>query len=674
MEGPAERKSKGGGGKRAAKRKPAAKASGAVASGPAKGAAPRRPAAKPGKAAARSRAAKPKPKAKPRSASKPVAGGHRKRRASERGAAAAAPKDPSRDLWFRFSTRVRAAGYWLREKGQWLAGRLGPARERAEAFWAARSTPERAGIAAAGALVLALALVRILPVPGVPCQVSVKECAPEQRSLGLVPADALMYAHLTLDRDSDQFERASEHFDRLPDLRTILTAEIPAGLSTPSGAPLDLASGVLPWAERDLAVMLLPGRRTEPSRALIAGVGDRDGAERFLAEAAPPGQPRRTELEGVEVSSYRGGLASAFVSDSLLFGDAAAVRGAVAAAEGDAPSLADEGRSSPLDELPEARFAEVYLSPAGMRRLLAGEPGAAEQLETFVDYGASEGMAAAAVAEQDGLEISLVSELDPKQLKRSPSFFSGLPAFEPSLAELAGERALAYVGAGEVGPTLAELLRRAGRGGVAGSLRGLFARLRREAGVDPLAELLPALGGQAALVAEPTDRVPYASLIVDDVDEDEAAEALAALQRPLLRAIGTSGGVQVRRFEESEVEGITVRSVQASPTVNLSYALFDGRLVVSTDPAGIAQVAGASGDSLADAEPFQLATDGLPESVSALVFLNLDELFAQVTRTDLVEDPFFANLSVLFDNATSLALAVEADDERISSQLFLAID
>ncbi len=77
---------------------------------------------------------------------------------------------------------------------------------------------------------------------------------------------------------------------------------------------------------------------------------------------------------------------------------------------------------------------------------------------------------------------------------------------------------------------------------------------------------------------------------------------------------------------------------------------------------------------LQDSEPFERATDGLPDEVSALVFLNLDELFGQVTRTDLVEDPFFANLSVLFENATSAALAVNADDEEIRSELFLALD
>ena len=64
-------------------------------------------------------------------------------------------------------------------------------------------------------------------------------------------------------------------------------------------------------------------------------------------------------------------------------------------------------------------------------------------------------------------------------------------------------------------------------------------------------------------MAEPTDAVPYASLIVDGVDEEEATEALARLQRPLLRAIGT-GGPQVPAFRSEEVDGVTVHSVRVS--------------------------------------------------------------------------------------------------------------
>ncbi len=539
-----------------------------------------------------------------------------------------------------------------------------------------RSIQSRVGICAGAALLLLLLLLRVVPVPGVPCQISVKECAPDEESFQFAPADALLYAHLTLDEGSDQFERSRELFDELSDLRTILAAELPAALPTPSGTQIDITRDVLPWAKRDLALSLLPGPGAGSLSAFVVGVDDQAGAEAFVAKVAPEGKPRRVEVGDQEMDVYAGGFAVALVGDTLVFGKEPAVRASVNAESGAAPRLEGTAEEQAVrDELPESRLAEVYLSRSGVQRLLAGRAGAATQLETFVDYGATDGVAAAAVAKDDGIELHLVSSLNPNLLKQNPSFFSELPTFEPTLTSEAGGRSIAYAGVGEVGPTLTELLERAAgggaAGGLAGSLRGLSERLQKEAGVDPLSELLPALSGQAALVAEPTDGVPFASLIIDGVDEDQAAQALAQLQRPLLRALGSGQG-RVPRFEETEVDGVPVRSVQASASVNLSYAVFDGKLVISTDPGGIAQV--RQGGGLDESQPFELATDDLPDEVSALVFLNLDELFGQVTRTDLVEDPFFANLSVLFENTTSVALAVNGDDEQIRSELFLAVD
>ncbi len=150
-------------------------------------------------------------------------------------------------------------------------------------------------------------------------------------------------------------------------------------------------------------------------------------------------------------------------------------------------------------------------------------------------------------------------------------------------------------------------------------------------------------------------------------------QALAKLQRPLLRALGTGGGPGAALRGAGDRRACPCARCRRPPTVNLSYAVFDDKLVISTDPAGVAQVLGRRRAARTPSRSSGRQTD-LPDEVSALVFLNLDELFGQVTRTDLVEDPFFANLSVLFENATSAALAVNGDDEEIRSELFLAVD
>jgi hypothetical protein len=588
----------------------------------------------------------------------------------------AAPKLPegTKDLRFRLVTRLRAIGYWLREKAQVVWRWLKQVAAAIAYWWSRRSRATKTRIfAVAGVLVLYL-IIKFLPVPGIPCQISAaKECAPSDNTIAYVPRDADLYAHLTVNSDSHQWELAQDLGDGLPNFTALLQSDT-SSLATPAGRPIDLGKEVLPWAKDDLALLGVPGPKKTTAEAYVVGVGDSAKANQFLAGLSPGGKSKQAKVGGATVSVYSNGLATARSGDQALFGDVLAVRGALAAQAGKAPRLDGSPQDAPRDDLPEVRLAELYLSRAGVTRMLAGRPGTATQLGTFVDYGATTGMAVSLRARDDGVEVKLVSDLDPKLEARSPTVFASLPSFEPSLADEASTDALGSISVGDLGPALTKALASAGAGaqGLAGSLRGLAQGLQKQAGVDPLKDLLPALGGQATLVAEPTDTVPYASLIVDGVDERKAGDALASLQQPLLKAIGTNGP-QVPQFQSKEIDGVDVHSLQISPTVDLSYAIFDGKLVVSTQPEGISQVR-SSGDNLAGTGAYEAATDRLPESVSALVFLNLGEVLGLAQRAGLAEDPLFASLSEDISHIQSLGLAVRGSDEELKSDLFLAID
>jgi hypothetical protein len=551
-------------------------------------------------------------------------------------------------------------------------------------------------LAALGILGL-YALIKFAPIGFVPCEVSAaNECAPDDRVTRLASKDALLYAHLTLDRDSHQYELISDLADEFPDFE-LFAQQLSARLPTPSGSPIDLDRDVLPWAEGDLGIEILPGPKPAKNKmkkkkkpkggkggkpaaakpapteaAFLVGVGDRDGAQEFVGRIAPRGKPKRSRQGGFAVRTWKGGFAAAYVDDQLVVGDERAVRASIRVASG-RPGLDQSGAAEARDALPEVRFAEVVLSRAGVRRLLPPKAAGASQLDTFVDYGATTGFAASATARDDGVEVDLVSELDPKLLKKSPTVFAKLPRFEPALAADAGESTLAYIGVGELGPSVGELIRSAGGSGLTKSLRSLSKGLQKEAKVNPLRDLLPALRGEAALVAEPTGAVPFASLIVDDVDEDAARQALAKLQGPVLRALKGSTPGEIRRFEEQEIDGVSVSSVRVSGTVELTYAVFDGKLVVSTDPEGVAQVR-EEGEGLADSTTYLRATDELSDEVSALVFLNLDELLGLAEQAGLAEDPTYASLSDDLDKIESLALAVSGTDNELRSELFVARD
>ncbi len=588
-------------------------------------------------------------------------------------------EEPAGELAFRARARFRTIGYWLRERGQiaWRGLRRGGATTAAGArsageWWSGRSRGTKIRVGAVAGVVVLYLLLKFLPVPGVPCQVSAaKECAPSNDTIAYVPRDAALYVHMTVNSDSHQWELEQDLAKTLPGFTSLLQSDTRA-LTGPAGKAVDLSRQVLPWVKDDIALLAVPGPKGAAPETYIAGVGDETKAEQFAASLSPGGPSTQAKVGDASLTEYPNGVATARSGGQLLFGDLAAVRAALAARAGQLPGLEGSDQDRPREQLPDLRFAEVYLSRAGVQRFLSPTATGASQLDTFVDYGATSGMAAGARARDDGVQINLVSVLDPTLEQRSPTVFASLPEFEPGLADEAGPRALGYIGVGELGPAINKALETAGASaqGLAGSLRALAQSLQKQAGVDPLRDLLPALGGQAALVAEPTAAAPYVSLIVDGVDEEKAGDALASLQGPLLRAL--SAGGQVPSFQTRDIDGVSVRSVRVSPTIDLSYAIFDGKLVISTQPQGVSQVR-SSGDNLADTGAFEDATDRLPDRVSALVFLNLDEVLGLAQRAGLAENPLYASLSEDISRIGSLGLAVRGSEAELQSELFLAI-
>ena len=584
------------------------------------------------------------------------------------------PKRAS-DLRFRLVTRLRAIGYWLREKAQVVGRRLVRMAEGVAYWWSKRSRGQRIRMFSVLGVIVLYLIVKFLPVPGVPCEISAaKECAPSNDTIAYVPRDAELYVHVTVNSGSHQSELAGDLRNRLPNFTALLRSDTSA-LAAPGGRPVDLSHEVLPWAKDDLALVGIPEPKGATAETYIVGIGDQAKAKQFLASLSPGGKSKQSKIGGATMTVYANRFATATSGDQLLFGNLAAVRAALLAKAGQGPRLEGSGQDAARSDLPSVRVAEVYLSRAGIQRFLAGRSGSASQLGTFVDYGASTGMAMSARIRDDGIEVNLVSKLDPRLEQRSPTVFADLPTFSPGLADEASPHALGYIGVGDLGPALNKAIATAGSSaqGLAGSLRRLAQNLQQQAGVDPFKDLLPALGGQAALVAEPTGGVPYASLIVDGVDEKKATDALAALQKPILASLAAGGGPQVPSFQTKQIDGVTVHSVQVSPNVNLSYSVFDGKLVISTQPDGIAQVRD-SGDNLAGSGTWSNATSHLPGSVSALVFLNLDEVLGLAQTAGLAEDPLYASLSEDISHVHSLGLAVNGSDQELRSELFLAIN
>lgn len=537
-------------------------------------------------------------------------------------------------------------------------------------IWFRRSLRFRRRFAAV-LLVLGLyVLFRAVALPGVPCDVSpAEECPPGDDAIGFVPADAYAYAHLNLDRDSSQFEQAADLAARLPHFKAIAQGSFRA---LGPGRRLDLAVEVLPALGDELAAAELPARRGGVEPILIAAVADEAEARALVARVAGT---RRASVgyHGVEVTTYSGHLASAFDDGFLLFGDRHAVLVAIDVARGAADSLEEEDRASEVrDALPENRLADVYVSKDGIGRLLGGGPLAA-QLDTFTDFGASEGIAAGLVAEEQGLEMNLTSKLDPEAAKAAPSFFSAFPEFEPSLASEFPADTLGLLAVGDLSKTVNSLLDQADAAvpGISQAFDRFSAQLARQGGPDLEHDLLPLLDSESAVGVSAARPLPYVTLVFDDVDEQKTREAVANLQAPLIAAINPARTGQAPTFSSHDVDGVQVQSLRISPALDLAYAIDDERLIVATNPRGVAQAINGSSDLAGDAS-FQTVTGAASDGASALVFLNLAGLVKLAEPRGLAE--IVSEFSDDLARLKALGVTVRSETDSLDTVLFLEIE
>lgn len=572
------------------------------------------------------------------------------------------------EIWFRGSTRVRAAGYWLREKAK-----PGPRKRRGASSSARIGKRERIAALCVAVVAALIALIIFVPLPLLQCSLSpAKQCPPPDQAIELVPSDTLLYAHLVRDPESEQLRFSRDIGTRIPDFSAVSEAVL-SGLAEDSADGIQLGRDVLPWAEREVALAVLPGTAGDSEAVFIAGIGSgqrggEDSAKSVLVQASGDQPTGSSEMDGTEIVTYRRGLALSRVGDFEVFGARGAVEQALEVAAGNRTALAPD--VSPRNELPQQRFADIYVSRRGSEVLFGSGGGRLGQLGTFVDYEATRGFAIGVAAREGQVVVDIVSDLSKVRLEQNPNDLVGVPGFAPDLAEMAPSDSLAYLGTGEVGPALRSVVDTALGGDLAASFESLDKNLKREAGPDPLADLLPSLRGQAALILDPTQGPPDAILIVDEVDETRASEALAALQQPLAKTLADEKGAAAR-FEKTDHQGTAVYSLEGPSRLGLSYAIEDGRLIIASSKSGVLKIIDPKDGDLASSASWRSSVASLSDSPSALLFLDLQELTRLAELAGLAEDPLYAALSDDISNIDSLGVSVDAQPSRLDSRIVL---
>ena len=165
--------------------------------------------------------------------------------------------------------------------------------------------------------------------------------------------------------------------------------------------------------------------------------------------------------------------------------------------------------------------------------------------------------------------------------------------------------------------------------------------------------------------------MPYLTVAFRDVDEDRARLEMARLQGPLIAALAPARTGQAPSFEAKKVGDIVMRSVHLSPLLDFAYATFDGKLVVSTNSAGVRQAIEGDED-LGGSDVFKAATSAASSQVSALVFLNLEELLRRAQPLGL--DRIVGGFEEDFSKLKALGLTVNSDEDSLKTTLFLDIE
>jgi hypothetical protein len=344
-------------------------------------------------------------------------------------------------------------------------------------------------LGAAGALVV-LVVALVLMLSG--GDGATKGAPPASAAAELVPADALVYVHLSTDRDRAETGAAAKLANAFPSWPKFRDAVV-TRLQAPG---CDLAAKALKTADEAALAIFDTGGGARANSLVLVDTGKEH-----------PGAKQRG----------CGSLSSTYVGMFLAIGQPESLALATRLAKADGRgSLADAaGPKKMLAKLPADRVADGWLSADGVRRLLAPQGGLLGAVGTLFDQATLKGAAFGLSGSGDRAKLTVASQLDPSLAKAG----AGFKPFRPTLASAVPADAMAYLGVSNLAPALQRLLAAAGAGSA--SLKPLVGSLD-----GPLRKIFP---GEVAIILTAASPAPVLTLLGATKDEAGARKALVAL-------------------------------------------------------------------------------------------------------------------------------------------------
>ncbi|MDQ6751205.1 MAG: DUF3352 domain-containing protein [Actinomycetota bacterium] len=487
----------------------------------------------------------------------------------------------------------------------------------------------------------------------------------------LVPTDALLYLHVSTDGERDAVQRTfdlARRFPRFSRLAGALSARLPTG-----GQPLSSLNGIASWIGPELGLAVLDAGGKPAGSVVIVAVSDRRRAESFLRRG---GARMLTSYQGTVINRYGSG-ASAFVGRYLVLGQQPGIRAAIDRYAGRAPALnANPTFRRAMRGMPAGRVADAYASPAGVRRALRSRGGPLGIASVLLDQPGLAGVGMAVTPADGGARIRLHSIGSGAAPGGNRAVFA---PFHPGLAGAVPKTAMAYLGLTGLDRAAGRLLGLAAASGPTGArLQSLLQTrgrdIARRAGVNVARDVLPLFHDEVALWIAPSLPVPYVTVIAHTDREADTRVALARLQAPLTQLFTApeTGSGAAPTFAERNVSGTKTFSLALSPGVEINYAVFDGKLVISTSLEGIRQVKRASGP-LTDTDAYQATLGDHPRQVTSLVFLDFSQLLGLGERTGLNASRGYLAVRDDLKRVRALGASTSGGGTESTTELFLSI-
>lgn len=452
-----------------------------------------------------------------------------------------------------------------------------------------------------------------------------------ERAAGLVPADALVFAHLSTDGDRDVVADARELAEGFPSWdrarETVLTRLV---VASEDDGQVDAEGEIASWLGDEMALALLDAPSGTAQSLVLLEVADEEQARAFVARGARRSGPAERH-RGTRIDRF-GAVHAAVVDGFLVLGQSSAVRRSIDLTMGTGDPLADQETFRALDaRLPADRVADAYATADGLRRLLVPAGGAFTLAGVLLDRPGLEGTALALTPGEPGARMVVESRVAGREGE----------AFEPQLLDAVPRGTLAYLGSKGLDDTATRLLATAGTDALAALLGDARKALGAEGAGAVQEDVLALLREETALVILPGVPAPTMMVLARTRDEDATRAALDRLTASLPKVLEN---VEVAR--EGDVTVVTAGETR------LFAAVLEGKLVLSTSEAGIAAARDPDG-GLGDEEAFDAVVPEPGESVTSIVFLDFSQLLRLGEQTGL--------------NDSRAYLAVKGDLARVRS-------